>query len=71
MFHILADAVTHRAGNMLLWPFSITKYLSFFDFNSLPIYIIMLEQEVTLSVLILVVKRRRTRQAKQYALEKA
>jgi len=51
IFNILLDAVTHKNGNMLLWPFSTHKYLGLIDFNSLPIFIIISEQVFSFALL--------------------
>ncbi|MBE7445758.1 MAG: metal-dependent hydrolase [Planctomycetia bacterium] len=53
LFHILLDAFTHKAGNMLFWPLSIKKYLGLFEFNALPIKIILFEQFFSFGVLFL------------------
>lgn len=60
VFHILLDAFTHEAGNMLFWPLSTTKYLGIFEFQELPKYIIALEQILSISLLfiLLVYKRK-------------
>ncbi len=61
LFHILLDAFTHKAGNMLFWPLSTTKYLGIFEFQELPKLIIVLEQILSFSLLfiLLVYKKKR------------
>lgn len=56
IFHILLDCVTHADGNMIFWPLDYRKYLGFFQFNGLPVYLIVMEQVVTFIILLLFLK---------------
>jgi hypothetical protein len=52
VFHIFIDCFTHELGNMIFWPFSTTKYLGIFEFNSLPLSIIIPEQIIAITFLV-------------------
>ena len=50
-FHILLDALTHEAGNMLFWPLSSKKYLGVFEYSHLPVWAIVAEQALSFALL--------------------
>ena len=56
LFHIMVDCITHKDGNMIFWPLDYHKYFGVFQFNDLPVYVILSEQALTLSLLFFLLK---------------
>ena len=66
-FHILLDAVTHGAGNMLFWPLSSKKYLGLFEYNHFPVWAIVAEQALSFALLFWILFYRK-RSAREHVL---
>jgi hypothetical protein len=56
-FHAVCDAFTHKAGNMLLWPLSFKKYFGLFEYQALPLSVLLLEQAFSFFMLFLFLKK--------------